>query len=107
MKNLALLLLGVFGVYMATPKTMTLQAGKRYRYTVSVSPKLDDSLLNTLASALSSVGLQNIELFQNQKTTGAKFDGVTEQTTHDAHPGDLVTSAGSVSLYFVSAKEIP
>jgi len=106
-----LLLLGavmlVAGAKASSPEVFELEAGKRYRFTVRVTPKVDDAALDRFKGVLELGGMQGVELEQGTDGTLATYDAPVQVSSQTFHAGQQIMAMGGETLSLVNVQELP
>jgi hypothetical protein len=88
------------------PSVFTLTAGKRYRFTVKVSPKLDDAGFAGFKRALELGGMQGVELSQGDDATLATYEAPPQVTSQTFHEGQQIMAMAGETLTLVNVQEL-
>lgn len=84
-----------------------IEAGKRYRFTVTATPKLDDAGVEAARVMLGAQGMTNLEVLQNDTQTIVTWDAPTQEVSRSLTRGQGVLSLGGVTYAIDNVEEIP
>lgn len=91
----------------AKPEVFELVAGKRYRFTVRITPKLDDDAFDRFRGVLELGGMTGVELEQGEDGTLATYDAPQQVTSQTLHAGQSLMSMNGETLSVVNVQELP
>lgn len=90
-----------------SPIVFELVPGKRYRFTVSATPKLGNDDFDGLRRGLELGGMTNIELEQGDESTLATYDAPAQVTAQTFHEGQQIMAMAGETLAIVNVQELP
>jgi len=90
-----------------SPEVFELKAGKRYRFTVRVTPKLDTAGFDGLRHGLELGGMQGIEMEQGDDATLATYDAPPQVTSQTFHEGQQIMAMAGETLSVANVQELP
>jgi hypothetical protein len=90
-----------------SPQVFELAAGKRYRFTVRVTPKLDSQGFDGLRRGLELGGMQGIEMEQGDDATLATYDAPPQVTSQTFHEGQQIMAMAGETLSVANVQELP
>lgn len=99
---------GIYAFTRTSPDDVfKLEAGKRYRFTVTATPKLDDAGVAAARTMLAANGMTNLEVLQADEATIVTWDAPTQTVARQLTRGQSVLSIGGVTYAIDNVQEIP